>query len=106
MPVDTTTFTADTLIWSAAKKQLYFKGNVSIEDQRNGRSMTMNLNLAALNINDFYITLNGKELVLTDDYINYAKSAYRLISLSKGRSFNKYGNKAKNGALEIISLNL
>ena len=106
MPVDTTTFTADTLIWSAAKKQLYFKGNVSIEDQRNGRIMTMNLNLAALNINDFYITLNGKELVLTDDYINYAKSAYRLISLSKGRSFNKYGNKAKNGALEIISLNL
>ena len=106
MPVDTTTFTADTLIWSAAKKQLYFKGNVSIEDQRNGRSMTMNLNLAALNINDFYITLNGKELVLTDDYINYAKSAYRLISLSKGRSINKYGNKAKNGALEIISLNL
>ena len=106
MPVDTTTFTADTLMWSAAKKQLYFKGNVSIADQRNGGSMTMNLNLAALNINDFYITLNGKELVLTDDYINYAKSAYRLISLSKGRSFNKYGNKAKNGALEIISLNL
>ena len=106
MPVDTTTFTADTLMWSAAKKQLYFKGNVSIADQRNGGSMTMNLNLAALNINDFYITLNGKELVLTDDYINYAKSAYRLISLSKGRSINKYGNKAKNGALEIISLNL
>ena len=106
MPVDTTTFTADTLMWSAAKKQLYFKGNVSKADQRNGGRMTMNLNLAALNINDFYITLNGKELVLTDDYINYAKSAYRLISLSKGRSFNKYGNKAKNGALEIISLNL
>ncbi len=104
-PVDTSTFTADTLIWSAAKKQLYFKGNVSIVDQRNG-SVTMDLNLAALNINDFYITLNGKELVLAKDYKNFTKSSYGLISLGKGRAFQKYGNKARNGALEIISLNL
>ncbi|MBS1610422.1 MAG: hypothetical protein JSS70_17035, partial [Bacteroidetes bacterium] len=100
--IDTTMIIAHYIKWSAEKKQLFFNGKVTLKGQRNN-DMTMKANLIMMNTGNFYVILDGKELPLKNDYTSYSKSAYKLISLSKGRAYKKYGEKAKDGAIEIIS---
>lgn len=101
--IDTATIISDTVIWSALTKQLFFKGQVTLKDERTGIETVLNANLIGMNTGNFYVVVDGKELTLKDDYKNYSKSAYKLISLSKGRAYSKYGERARGGAIELIS---
>lgn len=91
------TFTASSLFWSAENKVLYFKGAVKVNIGSNnfhGDGTFSFLGPVA------YLVVDGKP-VAPGSAVNLGKQKYKLVSLNSREAANKYGEKGRNGAVEI-----
>ncbi len=94
----TGTFTASKIVWSAKDHKVYFVGNkVKVDFGKNhffGDGTFTFLDPV------YYLVIEGQPVTL-DSTTKLSDEAYELRQLSPEKAMSKYGEKGKNGAVEI-----
>lgn len=93
--------TADTLIW-LSDKTLHFKGRAMMENKDD--TITINADVIKFSKLIPLVYIDGKEAELDKNYIGEKGGSYKIVTLDKAEGLKKYGEKGKNGVVEIISL--
>jgi hypothetical protein len=99
---DIVTFSADSIIFKTENGNIYFSGQLSIE---NGKDrIALDGSVHQNRDNKQLILLNGVELDFSKAANLILKGKYQIISLSNEEGLKKYGDKAKYGVIEIKSI--
>lgn len=93
----TLTIVADSITWAGSDRTLSFTGRAFIDDSQG----TISADLVNMKQGNGLVIINGREADTEKDYINVKGGTYKVTSLSSGEAIKKYGEKGKNGALEI-----
>lgn len=95
------TFIADTLVWNGSSGGFELKGNAMIGD--NNATVTFTSTNAYFQSPVPLVYIDGKEADLNKNYIGKKGSSYKVVTLKKEEAQKKYGDKGKNGAVEITT---
>ncbi len=99
------TFVAESVSWNGKSRSLKLKGNAIASDAENKYKISADL-IDLRQPGTFPVMINGKEAEWDKDYVNENRSEYIIHMLGKEEAVKKYGEKGKEGVLEINSIQL
>ncbi|WP_259016235.1 RNA polymerase sigma factor [Emticicia fluvialis] len=95
------TFNASKIVWSSKNHYVYMKGiNMRAKFEKDNFNATGTVSFLG---EVYYLLIDGQEAQLDKD-IKLSDNQYSVKSLSIKESIQKYGDKGKNGAVEIVKL--
>lgn len=96
---DAFTFIADTIAWLAAEKKLTLKGKAVVVEKN--EEATINAELIEVHPVAGLVIIDGRIVNMDKDYIGPKGGSYHIRSLGPKDAVLKYGEKGREGALEI-----
>lgn len=97
--------TAESISFNSKNHSLNLKGDASFKNDQGVKAYAATIELSLKKLSSFpYVLIDNKELEWDKDYSSNYKQTYEVSFLKKEDATRKYGDKAKEGALEITSL--